>query len=201
MNAKVRKLLAFQRNEKSGSLALAENLPPTEALPDDAGLDRTSARRKLVLGAAAILPSIVTVSSGAQTALASNVKCWSKNPEAPPDRVSFAPDGWLRKQVYVGQYQGNKAFCLAWDQASCLDPGNPNKAAAGSIWLVNDKKVTAAQGEVINGISHGVQGYAIVYTDNTGSMATLDSEAAANLRPVRETCWTSMLGSKGSTLG
>ena len=180
-----------------GSQALAEKLPLTEASPIDTALDRTSARRKLVLGAAAILPSIVTVSSGAQTALASNMRCWSKDPaEGPPDRFSYLPDGWLRKQVFKGEHRGAPAFNLAWDQASGLDPGNPNKAAVGSVWLVNDQKVTAEKGEVINGISNGVQAYALVYTDSTGSMVTLDPESAPNLRPVREACWTSMLGNR-----
>ncbi len=155
-----------------------------------------------MLAAAAAIPSVYTLASGAQTAVASNFRCWAREPEAgPPDRCSFHPDGWLRKQVYQGKHQGQVAFCAMWDQTACVDPVNPNKAAFGSVWLCNDQRVVADQGENITHIAHSPHAYALVYTDQFGTIATLNPDAAQDLRPVRENCWTSLIGSQSSHLG
>jgi len=176
------------------------------------------ARRKLMLGAAAVLPSIVTLRSGATAAIASNTKCWTKIPDESPVRFSYAPDGWLRKQVYEGKYLGEPAFCVVWDQGTCRDPANPNKAAGGTTWLVNLDQATGGrfdedfyfrqwralevdQMAKITHMSAGPQSYALVYVDQSGTVATLNPDPAQKLRPVRESCWTSMIGSRASFLG
>ena len=73
-----------------------------------------TARRRLMLGAAAALPSVYTLTSGAQTAVASTVRCWEGEGDKEPidfrirrgdaaedaPRLTMTNDEWLRKEVY-----------------------------------------------------------------------------------------------------
>ena len=87
-----------------------------------------TSRRRLMLGAAAVLPSVVTLRSGAQSA-AQSFDCLSGGKQrgamlnhmgAP--RFTDAPDEWLRKNVFSGQAvrAGRIAYCTTWDQPSTL---------------------------------------------------------------------------------
>ena len=172
------------------------------AAPSDAPLiDVATARRRLMLGAAAVLPSVITLPSGAQTAAASNAHCWGKDVSDPPDRYTRAPDGWLRKQVYVGKYEGETAICTMWEQASCVDDRKERHGADGSTWATNFKRVVVGKGSGVEHVSDTPEVYALVYVDQTGSKFALEPNPENTLRPVRESCWTSMIGDKGSMLG
>lgn len=162
-----------------------------------------TARRRLMLGAVGVLPSVVTLQSGAQTAATSSLRCWAKDLSTdPPDRYTLVPDGWLRKKVYLGKYQGKPAICTMWEQAACVDDGKEHKGAEGSTWVTNSERVIVGrQGSGIEHISHSPEVLALVYVDHTGSKFALEPDEDNKLRPVRETCWTSMIGDKGTQLG
>jgi hypothetical protein len=169
-----------------------------------------TARRRLMLGAAAVLPSVLTLTSGAQTAVASNVRCLARD-----DPINFriredtanAPlltmdrDEWLRKEVYYAHSGGHPAYCAMDDQGACIDPMNPAKPAMGSVWIVDGERVTVGQQDSIRQISSGPQAYAIVYVDPQGTIATLDPGTMKHVQPVKEACWTSILGGRLSVLG
>jgi hypothetical protein len=162
----------------------------------------------MLLGAAAVLPSIVTLRSGAQTSAASNVRCWSRNvPESEiPDRFVLVPDGWLRKKVYSGQYHSHQAFCTTWAQEACVAEGSSQgrygrQAADGTTWAVGGDTVTIGPGVNVEHISDVANYYSLVYVDATGINHSLEPDPTGNLRPVREACWTSMIGDRGSRLG
>jgi hypothetical protein len=87
------------------------------------------------------------------------------------------------------------------NQAACIDPTNPNKAAAGSIWIVNGERIVAGAGIPIEQVSAGSHAYGLVYVDQQGTMATLDPDRSQHLRPVREPCWNSIIGGRISPLG
>ena len=163
-----------------------------------------TARRRLMLGAAAALPSVFTLTSGAQTAVASNTRCWSKVDfrhirDAP--LLSTTHDEWLRKDVYYGLHQGMPAYCAMEDQATCIEPMRPGTAAIGSVWIVDGARVVVGPQTSITQVSSGPQGYALVYVDQEGTIATLDPDTMKDVQPVRETCWTSILGGRISPLG
>jgi hypothetical protein len=78
----------------------------------------------LILAAGAALPSVYTLSSGAQTAGASNMACLAKQGTPPARFVSqedYArwPDNWLRAPVSYGDYDGATADCVTTPQSSC----------------------------------------------------------------------------------
>ena len=154
-----------------------------------------------------------TLSSGARTAVASNLRCWNRaqahggrelvgTPGADDEaaRFSMANDEWLRKQVYTGM-GGGTAYCAMSNQAACIDPAHPTKAAQGSVWIVNGERIVAGAGIEIDQVSASPQAYGLVFVDQQGTIATLDPERTADLRPVKEPCWTSMLGGRVSNLG
>ncbi len=170
----------------------------------------TTARRRLMIAASAVLPSVYTLSSGAQTAAASNVRCWSRADEAgPDDRFAERPDGWLRKAVFQGKHRENTVFCVMSDQSECLDPKIPNHAAPGSVWVftdhLQDQRIVVGPGISVNQVNSGSNvsshAYALLYVDQTGSFITLDPQSPHQLRPVRETCWDSIIGTRSSNLG
>src|SRR5437899_9197478 len=67
---------------------------------DDA---KRATRRRLLLGAAAALPSVYTLKSGAQTAVASAIACTTRPAPLGLQRFTAADDMWVRKHVYKGQ--------------------------------------------------------------------------------------------------
>jgi hypothetical protein len=116
----------------------------------DSGAARIVTRRRLMLGAAAVLPSVVTLRSGAQSA-AQSFACVSrgKQPGAMLNnmgvpRFTDAPDEWLRKKVFSGQAvrAGLIAYCTTWDQPSILAIASLQKtgkamtyqALSGTTW-------------------------------------------------------------------
>jgi hypothetical protein len=107
-----------------------------------------------MLGAAAVIPSVVTLRSGAQVA-AQSINCASggKGPAAMLNsmgvpRFTAAPDDWLRKQVYSGlaARAGATAYCTTWDQQNILaiaslektSYGMGYKANSGTTWSTGD---------------------------------------------------------------
>jgi hypothetical protein len=175
-----------------------------------------TARRRLMLGAAAALPSVFTLSSGAQAAAASSARCLAQDNPSRDNPIDFrirndtskAPaltmdrDEWLRKQVYYGRSNGGPAYCAMDKQSACIDPNNRALAAKGSVWIVNGERVTVGQQQdTIRQISSGPQAYALVYVDERGTTATLDPGTMKQVQPIKETCWTSVLGGRTSLLG
>src|SRR5438270_10794678 len=96
-------------------------LVPESIVGTDGSAAPNKARRRLILAAGAALPSVYTLSSGAQTALVSNLSCWAKTP-TPPARFTPTDDDWYRAPVYTGDYDGTPAYCVSVPQSACLDP-------------------------------------------------------------------------------
>jgi hypothetical protein len=172
----------------------------------------SKARRRFLLAAGAALPSVYTLNSGAQTAIASNLACWAKEPKAPPVRFTSSNDNWLRAQVYTGDYNGTPADCVSSPQAECIarsmgrrfDPNAPavsDNAGDGSVWIVQGNRVTSGPTVQITKAGLGPPQYGLVYVDETGSVATLDPKWTGDLRMVTQSCWTSVLGGRVSKLG
>jgi len=118
----------------------------------DSGAARVvTSRRRLMLGAAAVLPSVVTLRSGAQTA-AQSFNCIQRPGKSPGamlnhmgiPRFTQAPDEWLRKNVFSGQAvrAGVTAYCTTWDQPTVLAIASLQKkgkamtyqALSGTTW-------------------------------------------------------------------
>lgn len=185
-----------------------------EGVTSGAGGPQT-ARRRLMLGAAAALPSVFTLTSGAQTAVASNALCWGRGPRNPGDpapdpapgnlsdldaervpRLSMTKDEWLRKEVYYGVSNGRPAYCALDEQANCIEPYHPGKAATGSVWIIDGDQVTVGPDVSITQISSKPEAYALVYVDRDGLIVTVNS-TSPELRPVTGNCWNSILGGRG----
>lgn len=98
-----------------------------------------TARRRLMLGAAAVLPSVVTLPSGARNAVQSfNCTTGRRGNDmfvegSGVERFSVAPDEWLRKKVFSGRLasNGRPAYCTTWDQPSILAIAKLETAASG----------------------------------------------------------------------
>lgn len=179
------------------------------------------ARRRLILAAGAALPSILTLSSGAQAAAASNIVCLAREGTPPPrfvDDGDYARtnDGWLRAPVNFGQYDGTPANCVTSPQSSCIafspqrdasslpvpPAGGPvTSAEDGSIWMVQGNRMTSSRHTPITNVSLGKKHYGLVYVDQTGTVATLDPNGAPSLHAVTTSCWASMMGGRISKLG
>ena len=180
-------------------------------------------RRRLILAAGAALPSVYTLSSGAQTAAASNLVCLAKQGGPLPVRFTSDddyvrwPDGWLRSPVNFGDYDGAPADCVTSPQTSCSEfsPGGPRSgslgaadptgagtnATDGSVWIVQGQRVVSNPNVPIRNIRLGRKHYGLVYVDQSGTVATLDPNGAFNLSPVKTSCWASMMGGRISRLG
>ena len=177
-----------------------------------------TARRRLMLGAAAVIPSIYTITSGAQTAVSSN-RCLPsgesynlRSGRLPWDHplLTDKKDGWLRKSVYHGLYNGKHAYCALDNQGACVDGskitnlsnGQGAQAASGSVWIVVDgTRVTVGPNVVIAPVSTSASGLALLFVDKNGTNTTLDPDALGQWYPVKESCWASILGNGKSMLG
>lgn len=189
-----------------------------------------TARRRLMLGAAAVLPSVVTLPAGAQRA-AQSFGCnrvGRQIDDAGLDRFVNTPDEWLRKKVFSGHFgrAGGRAYCTTWDQPSVLAIAEPDtdakdgsyKALLGTMWSDGKASVqinalctvssvpsqlagasSYCYAETVNKISPAPDCYAIVYVDETGLSCSL--EPGPGMAPVHATCWASLVGSSGSSLG
>jgi hypothetical protein len=171
--------------------------PPVETR-SPAGPNRL--RRRLLVGAASVVPSVYTLSSGAQVAVASNLRCLQE-PAVPPQRFTQAPDHWLRAPVYVGRYENGPAYCVTSPQEMCTDVWNPNKGADGSQWVdgAGDMHVVGPNDPVT--MANGPRQYGLIYVDREGTIAALDPNAAADIQPATQTCWASVMGSWNAKLG
>jgi hypothetical protein len=181
-------------------------------------------RRRLILAAGAALPSVFTLSSGAQTAGGSNVACLARQ-EAPPARFISQedyvrwPDGWVRAPVAFGDYDGAPADCVTTPQNSCAaftpigsggasgatksgDPSPPGTDAAdGSVWIVQGERVVSSRNVPIRNIKLGRKHYGLVYVDQSGTVSTLDPNGSFKLSAVKTSCWASITGGAVSKLG
>ena len=165
---------------------------------DDA---KRATRRRLLLGAAAALPSVYTLKSGAQTAVISAIACATQ--PAPYGLPRFPPgdDIWYRMPVYKGQLANDDAYCVMWTQSSCVDPMNVTKANPGSVWMHGASRVYAGNGTNITNLS-SPGAYGLVYVDKTGVIRpTLDPNGNTALNPVVDSCWASIAGRNQSLLG
>ena len=169
-------------------------------------------RRRFIWAAGAALPSIYTLSSGAQAAIASNLACWAREPQPPPPRFTPTNDNWLRASVFTGEYDGTPAYCVSSRQSDCIgrrllglriDPNDPgsDKAPDGSTWIVHGQRVTSSPAVQITKVGVRPSQYGVVYVDQTGTVLTLDPRSTADLHVVSQSCWTSVLGGRISKLG
>jgi hypothetical protein len=167
------------------------------------------ARRRLLLGAAAALPSVYTLTSGAQTAAASVLHCTVANPPSNLQRFTQSDDNWFRNKVYVGRWGNDKAYCVTAYQSACVNPLHPDQAGQGSTWIVNNVRRTAGNTDIyhigsapdINRIASEPQAYGLVYVDAKGTIRTLDPNGNLSLQPVTGSCMASMIGGEKSLLG
>ena len=187
---------------------------PSTASTDSQAQGPSKSRRRLLLAAGAALPSICTLSSGAQAAVASNLRCLA-NEAAPPARFTPAPDNWVRAPVDVGDYDGTPAYCVTSPQSACSDspqnwrglssPLDPVDVAAkdaqpGSTWIIEGHRVTPSPGVHIT-VKPGRKQYGLVYVDQQGSVSTLDPNGALTLTPSTNSCWASAMPGRTSKLG
>jgi hypothetical protein len=165
----------------------------------DAGPSR--ARRRLLLGAVAV-PSVYTLTSGAQTAAASVLHCVATSGTATPaSRFTTHADAWTRKQVYMGKYTSDTAYCVTWNQSSCVNALNPDKAADGSVWIHNNVRMVSGPNQTVAKVGSKPQAYGLVYVDTKGTITTLDPNGNPNLYAASGSCMASMLGGAKSLLG
>src|SRR6266576_1111889 len=80
-----------------------DEVPETTAGSNSRDDAKRATRRRLLLGAAAALPSVYTLKSGAQTAVASAIACTTRPAPLGLQRFTAADDTWVRKHVYKGQ--------------------------------------------------------------------------------------------------
>jgi hypothetical protein len=206
--------------DATGAPKASESTVDADARVDSAA----KARRRLILAAGAALPSIFTLSSGAQTAAASTTVCLARQGAAPPRFVedgdlARTSDGWLRAPVNFGQYDTTPANCVTSPQTSCVafTPSSAKDASAlpvpsaggpvanaedGSVWIVQgNHRMTSSVHTPITHVSLGKKHYGLVYVDQTGTVATLDPNGAPGLSPVTASCWASIMGGRISKLG
>lgn len=178
--------------------------------------EHSKVRRRLILAAGAALPSIYTLSSGAQVAAASNMACWANQPATAPNRFTTAPDNWYRSEVYVGDHKLSPAYCVSDRQENCIGSGfdlnsdtkpgptsvpRADKGREGSVWIVDGTRTQAGPTMQITNVRGSYKNYGLVYVNKDGTVATLDPTVGSNLNPVAGTCWTSILGGRISKLG
>jgi len=158
-----------------------------------------AARRRLMLGAGAILPSVYTLSSGAQTAVASTLACFNTSGTA-PTRFVDTQDKWFRSQVYDGTNSGRASHCVSTPQNVCTN--GAGGAPAGSVWVKNDgTRFVAGPGNQVNNVTSQPKSYGLVYVDRQGTINTLDPNGNTSLSYASIACYNSILGSRISTLG
>jgi len=198
-------------------------VPESTVVVDSQPGSPSKARRRLILAAGAVLPSIYTLGSGAQTAIGSHLVCTKQGSAAAPIRFTQdndyarTSDGWLRAPVNFGEYDGTPANCVTTPQSSCVQftpsrpassmpapsagPGPGTNAENGSVWIVQGNRMTSNANTPITRVSLAQKHYGLVYVDETGSVATLDPNGATGLHPTTNSCWTSILGGRISKLG
>jgi hypothetical protein len=160
------------------------------------------ARRRLIVGAVSVLPTAYTLSSGAATAVASNLRCLAAHENANPPRFVPGDDRWLREPVAMGQFEQRATYCVSTPQAGCMDGFNPGQAGTGSQWIVDGvdgNSVTAGPGAPIQ--VNGARSYGLVYVSDDGTVTSMDPGYGGDLYPTTKTCWASVHGSQDFKLG
>lgn len=180
-------------SDESPKVPSAETGKPSPTAPNPL-------RRRLIVGAASVVPTVYTLSSGAQVAVASNLRCLQE-PLSPPPRFTAGRDNWLRAPVYVGQYENGPAYCVTSPQELCTDVWNPNQGAAGSQWVDNAGNMHIVGPNEPVDMSHSSRQYGLIYVDRDGTIAALDPNAAPDIQPATQTCWASVMGSWNARLG
>jgi hypothetical protein len=177
----------------------------------------SAARRRLILAAGAALPSVYTLTSGAQTAAASSLRCLINGTETPPARFTPAEDNWVRAKVYVGKSDdGRAAYCVSAPQNACISTLDADKGADGSVWIVMDRgvwgvgpgvsqvygsRVIAGPNTQITNVRRANPAYGTIFVDEQGTFMTLDPNGRQDLRPVAQSCFTSLIGGRTTKLG
>lgn len=159
-------------------------------------------RRRLLLGAAGVLPSVYTLTSGAQVSAAS-LRCLEAQEDATPTRFTANNDQWLRTPVQMGQFEQRDTYCISTPQAQCTDGLNPGQAGDGSQWIVDGvdgNTVTAGPGAPIQ-VSSGQQSYGLVYVNKDGTITALDPGYSGDLYPTTNSCWASVSATQDTKLG
>ena len=191
-------------------------VPESSVAAESRTASPSKARRRLILAAGAALPSIYTLSSGAQIAIASHPVCHAKQ-GTPPARFVSTPtaDNWVRAPVNVGEYDGTPADCVMSPQSACMDPASnwrgsnslsPGVPAAtnaqrGSVWIVQGNRVISSPFVPITNVDPGRKHYGLVYVDQAGTVSTLDPNGSLQLSPVTMSCWASVMVGRVSKLG
>jgi hypothetical protein len=155
----------------------------------------SAARRRLLLAATGTLPSVLTLSSGAQAAATSALRCLANN--QPAARFTPTDDNWVRAQVPVASYNTRPAYCVTSPTNACVD--GAQHAVPGTRWVVDGNTMTADPNTVMPVQSQ--RSYGLVYVDQSGSIATLDPGSNGNLVAVTDSCWTSIVGGRTTNLG
>jgi len=155
-------------------------------------------RRRLLIAAGASLPSVYTLTSGAQTAAASSLRCWAAQPTTPPQRFTTADDAWRRYPVYKGKFHSDGAYCVTLPQSSCASGAD---GQTGSVWISNGTRIVNGPGSQITNVGSTQSNYGLVYVNQQGTIKVLDPNGDLSLRPVLASCWTSMVGTSMSKLG
>lgn len=160
-------------------------------------------RRRLLLAGAAVVPSVYTLTSGAQAAVASSLRCLQANEDTAPPRFVQTPDQWLRQPVQMGRFEQRSTYCVSTPQSECADGLNPGQAGEGSQWIVDGVEgnmITAGPGAPIQ-VSNGSRSYGLVYVDREGTVTALDPGFSGDLYPTTVSCWASVAGTQDFKLG
>jgi hypothetical protein len=154
-------------------------------------------RRRLLLSAGGVLPSVLTLSSGAMAAAASTCV---RPPDTAPEQFTTQQDGWVRSLVRRGDQNQAMAYCVNADQSQCVDSFNGDHAGAGSQWMVADSGNSMTANDFAPVRIRNGRAYGLVYVNRDGSLASLDPNALDDPIPVTQSCWNSLMG-RGVRLG
>jgi len=176
-------------------------------------------RRRLLVGAVGVVPSVYTLASGAQVSAASQMMCFLKQPPTAPTRFTAGADNWWRSTTYTGNYEGHPAHCVTSPQNTCVDPLQPSKAETGSAWIINrgrttsgsiggsmggssmyDVRVVVANNNQVTNVGQQPPMQGLVYIDQNATIATLDPNGRTGLQPVTLSCANSMMAGRSVNL-
>jgi hypothetical protein len=143
----------------------------------------------MLLHAGALVPSVLTLSSGAAAAVASNLRCTANtSTSAAATKFSLTDDTWYRKQVYQGKNSGAYVYCIMNPQSGCIAGSN---AADGSTWIKADAVTKLVSGPGNQVTNTGMGPYGLVYVSSDGKYITLDP-TTPGYQAVSDSCAASM---------
>ena len=179
-------------------------------------------RRRLLVGAAGVIPSVYTLASGAQVSAASQMACFAKQQQTgssplglmsdqrgtAPDRFISGSDTWFRSTAYSGNYEGHPAHCVTSPQNSCIDPLQPTQGETGSAWITGggrlstyDVRIVVGNGIQVTKVGQLPSMQGLVYVNENATIATLDPNGRTFLQPVSASCMASMIAGRTVNLG